>query len=82
MQHHACMKYCIFGDCKTPKGECLEVDNSVVIEQGYLSLPDHGDYQQAGYSADRREKDNDDKRLGRILTNNYGEHQDLSPEKF
>lgn len=32
MQHHACMKCCIFGDCRTPKGKCLEVDNSVVAE--------------------------------------------------
>ena len=33
MKHHACMKCFIFGDCRTPKGECLEVDNSVVAEQ-------------------------------------------------
>lgn len=32
MRHHACMKCCIFGDCRTPKGKCLEVDNSVVAE--------------------------------------------------
>ncbi len=32
MQHRACTECCIFGDCRTPKSESFEVDNSVVIE--------------------------------------------------